>query len=85
MIEINPQVWYGVRSLKNIPVHFIKATTPVTTESLSWIRGKLSGRYAVTLETDMEFDQFIQDTKTYVYFEDSADVMIYELRWSGSK
>jgi len=85
MIEINPQVWYGERCLKTIPVHFIKATTPLTSESLYWVKSKLSGRFAVTLESDIEFSQFIHDTKTYVYFEDSADAMIYELRWAGSK
>jgi hypothetical protein len=81
--EINPQVWFGERELHHVPPHFVKATTPLTTESMSWVNTRLISRYA--LSSLWETDNFIFDSGSYVYFEDPSEAMLYELRWSGTK
>jgi hypothetical protein len=81
MTEINPLVWFGNRELSFIPKHFIKAPTSMTAESLFWVRSKLSGRFS--FQPDYDEAVIFSDTNK-IYFEDSADVMFYELRWSGT-
>ena len=87
MREIDPLVWFGKRRCDTIPRHFVKTTTPVTDEAKSWVTATLKGRYAIT--TVMEEGEtltFIElSDKVVFYFEDPAEAMIYELRWSGSK
>lgn len=83
MREVNPQVWFGERELSHVPPHFVKATTPLTNEGLNWVNSKLVGRYS--LSTLSEHENFIFESRTYIYFEDPGETMMYELRWSGSK
>ena len=84
MREVNPIVWFGERELTHVPPHFTKAVTSVTQESLMWVSSKLIGRYAMTTHTDLD-SGFIFESHTYIYFEDPAEAMIYELRWSGAQ
>jgi len=84
MTELNPLIWYLDRELKFVPPHFIKSNTPLSPESLFWVRSKISGRYAIDTATDFNV-LLILDNQKYVYFEESKDVMLFELRWSGAK
>jgi len=83
MREVNPLVWFGERELNYVPPHFVKATTPLTAESLFWIDSTLTGRYTISLRT--ENSSFVFETHKHVYFEDPGEAMLYELRWAGSK
>ncbi len=83
MREMNPQLWFGEREITHVPPHFKKAPTPLSNESLNWVNSKLTGRYS--LSTLSEHENFIFESRTYIYFEDSGDAMMYELRWSGSE
>jgi hypothetical protein len=83
MRDVNLQVWFGERELTHVPPHFVKATTPLTSESLHWINSKLTGRYTISTYTDDT--NFIIDLSKSVYFEDPGEAMMYELRWAGSK
>ena len=85
-MNVNPMLWYGERELQHIPPHFTKATTPVTYESLFWVMTKCQGRYSITSAEENENDiMFLFVLTQNIYFEDSAEAMLYELRWSGSK
>lgn len=84
MIEINPLIWFVDRELDTAPQHFIKCSTPIKTESLFWVRSKLSGRFAVENSLSIGHSLVI-DHHSFIYFEDSKDAMLYELRWSGAK
>lgn len=79
----NPQVWFGDRELKHVPPHFVKAPTPLTTESTQWIYSRLVGRYA--LSSYLDTNSFIFESGMYVFFEDPSEAMLYELRWSGQQ
>jgi hypothetical protein len=85
MDEINVKVWYSNRQLEKSPIHFIKATTPISLQSLAWIRNSLTGRFSVQRAFDESLGILSLENKEYPYFEDSGEVMMYELRWSGSK
>jgi hypothetical protein len=79
---VNPLLWYGTRELKVTPPHFTKCTTPLTDDSLQWVITKLQGRFSK--EDGSDDDDFFVTTQ-YILFEDPAEAMIYELRWSGTK
>jgi folate-dependent tRNA-U54 methylase TrmFO/GidA len=82
MRDIDPLVWFGTRELKVIPKHFIRATTPATSESIMWVITKLTGRYSVgSYETIAMV--LGANLNQYIFFEDPAEAMIYELRWAG--
>ena len=85
--EFNPQLWFGKRQLNNLPPHFIKATTEPTPESLLWVKTKLSGRYTIleNSSSNVVSAMTLVDFHSSIYFEDPKDVMLYELRWSGTK
>ena len=85
MREVNPIVWFGERALTHVPPHFVKAQTALTNESLNWVNSKLVGRYAMTTYDDAPDNGFIFESHSYIYFEDSAEAMMYELRWSGTQ
>jgi hypothetical protein len=81
---VNPLAYYGNRQISFVPPHFIKSNTPISRESMFWVKTKLTGRFAVhSLSTDNESILF--DLRTYVFFEDPKEAVLYELRWSGSK
>lgn len=88
MREIDPLVWFSKREIKPTPKHFIRAQTPVTNESKLWVMTKLKGRYSFNYHFNDKFDLLTVGTSftnDYIFFEDPKDVMIYELRWAGSK
>ena len=87
--------WYSERELNFLPAHFVKTTAPVTFESLSWVRDRLAGRYALGA-SDNNADNFMQwnrntkvrmtlideEDKTILGFEDHKEATLYELTWS---
>jgi len=83
MMEVNPYVWYATRKLDRVPSHFTKASTPITSESEFWVKSKLTGRYATAHIHDVTL--LLDSANYFIYFEDPAEAMMYELRWSGSK
>jgi hypothetical protein len=83
-MNVNPLVWYSTRELNQPPPHFIRCTTPLTEKSLLWVITKLQGRYSKEGEDEDDFELIFTSTQ-YISFEDSAEAMLYELRWSGAK
>ncbi len=81
MKELNPIAWFGTRELSVVPRHFVKTNTPKTEESYQWVLAKLHGRFCVS--SDMKTSHVLLDLSQYFYFEDGAEAMLYELRWSG--
>jgi hypothetical protein len=81
-MNVNVLAWYATRKLSICPPHFVKCTTPVTEKTLLWVMSKLHGRY--TLE-EGDDDDFMFVSIRYISFEDPAEAMLYELRWSGTK
>jgi hypothetical protein len=81
--ELNPITWCSDREVDNVPPHFVKTTTPVSSDSLFWVRASLQGRYSLHFGSEQQ--NFIFERKPYIAFEDSGEAMMYELRWSGSK
>lgn len=82
MREFNPQLWFSERCLTKTPPHFVKCPTPLTAESEFWVIKNLSGRFSVITTSDL--NDFLFDNKKIVFFEDSKEAMMYELRWSGN-
>ncbi len=76
---LDPQIWFGNRNLSYKPLHFVTAGTPLTTESALWIIHNLSGRY--TFSGSMGLNDDLEEV-IYPSFEDSSEVVLYELRWS---
>jgi hypothetical protein len=83
-MNISPAKWFGTRELSNVPPHFVQSSTPLTEKSKLWVVSKLQGRFA-TASIAEESDTLIPLPNDYIFFEDPAEAMIYELRWSGSK
>jgi hypothetical protein len=83
-MNVNPLVWYSTRELKQSPPHFVKCTTPLTDKSLMWVITKLQGRFSKDQVADDDLE-FVFVTTYCISFEDSAEAMLYELRWSGTK
>lgn len=78
-LEIKPEVWFVDRQLDFKPDHFVTAKTPLTAKSAEWILTHLVGRF-----TFIGFDE-LDDNFDYVRFpsfEDSAEAVLYELKWS---
>jgi hypothetical protein len=87
MREVNPLVWFGERELSVCPKHFVKAPTPIADEAYQWVISRLVGRFSIsslTMDTPGAFPIVGTTFDTYFYFEDPAEAMMYELRWSGS-
>lgn len=85
MDVINPIAWFGDRELETVPPHFVKSTTSISTQSLTWVRNKLLGRYSLSSRLAPVLPSSFIDLDTYIYFEDPKELVIFELRWSGSK
>jgi hypothetical protein len=85
-MNVNPMLWYGERQLEHVPPHFTKAPTALTDDALFWVMTKCQGRYATVNidENDNDIMSIFILTQN-IYFEDPAEAMMYELRWSGSK
>jgi hypothetical protein len=85
-MNVNPLLWYGERELQHIPPHFTKAPTALTDDSLFWVMTKCHGRYTTTnVDEDVSDIMSIFILTRNIYFEDPAEAMMYELRWSGGK
>lgn len=82
---VNPAKWFGTRELSNVPPHFVQSNTTVTEKSKLWVTSKLQGRYAFATVTDEDDTVLGFLTQEHIFFEDPAEAMLYELRWSGSK
>ena len=79
--ELDPYVWFGEREISPIPRHFVKASTPMTTENNLWVMTRLKGRYGVGVSENS--NEFLSGLDSFMYFEDPGEAMMYELRWSG--
>lgn len=82
MREFNPQLWFDERKLDYVPPHFTKCPTHLTNESQLWVITTLVGRYSIVQTAD--YTDFILENRNTIYFEDSKEAMMYELRWSGN-
>lgn len=82
MKELDPLVWFSKREVHHIPRHFTRTATPLTTESTIWVMTTLKGRYGQANGAQGS-SKFGVDWANYFYFEDPAEAMMYELRWSG--
>ena len=76
-MNINLLTWFGKRQLDFCPKHFVKASTPISDDKLFWVFEKLQGRFYISGSTVSLFD--LHDE---IYFEDTQDLMLYELTWS---
>jgi hypothetical protein len=82
-MNINPIKWFLKREMEFSPPHFVKTSTPTNSESILWIISTLSGRYCISQNIDNT--QMFIESSNIAFFEDPAEAMMYELRWSGSK
>mgnify|MGYP000154877432 CR=1 FL=1 len=82
MKEMDPLVWFGQRQITPAPRHFTRTSTPSTTEIHSWVLMNLKGRFSLLSGSSVLGN--LQDWGSYYYFEDPAEAMLYELRWSGN-
>ena len=73
---VNPLIWYAERELSFVPRHFIKCPTPLNSQSINWVKNKITGRFAIAADPIV--------TDSYVYFEDQKDVTLYEIIWAGT-
>jgi len=84
MREMNPLVWFGTRLVNPIPKHFVRASTPITSESEQWVLTKLKGRYGTgTVDITSSNMVISAEWNTFMFFEDPAEATFYELRWAG--
>lgn len=81
MKEMDPLVWFGTRELTNTPRHFVKTNTPAKEEARLWVLTTLKGRFSLVSISD---SATLASWGSYYYFEDPAEAMLYELRWSGN-
>lgn len=81
MTELNPLIWFTERELDFVPKHFVKAPTPVNSQSLFWVKSTLTGRYSCQANHE---SNVIFHESTIIYFEDPKELTIYELRWAGA-
>ena len=80
---VNPAKWFSKRKLDHIPPHFTRCFTPMpSADTHGWVLASLSGRYATG---NADTGTFIFTSDINIYFEDPAEAMLYELRWSGGK
>jgi hypothetical protein len=82
MKELSPLAWFGDRELEFKPPHFVKTSTPWTSENYIWVMSKLAGRFCL-LDSPADAEHSIFILNRYFYFEDPKDAMLFELRWAG--
>ena len=76
MKKINLFTWFANRQVTYLPTHFIKCNADVTEESKKWVYEHTNGRFYI----DETYSLFQDETN--IYFEDSQEAMLYELKWS---
>ena len=78
MRDLDPLVWFGKREVEVVPKHFVRTTSPETRDSKNWVITSLKGRYGtIRINHTLSWG-------SYFCFEDPAEAMMYELRWSGN-
>ena len=81
-LNINLHTWFTNRDLSSKrlsnkpPEHFVKSSTPLTSDSFAWVNEKLVGRFYTSSDIDI-----FSGTPSLIYFEDPKELMIYELTW----
>ena len=83
MREFDPLVWFSKREVDHIPRHFTKTNTPHSNEAYHWVITNLRGRYGIA-NCEVRNGSKFMEWVNYFYFEDPAEAMMYELRWSGN-
>lgn len=78
-ISLNLHSWFQERELKYCPVHFIMTNAVLTTESHTWIKEKLVGRFCLI---PIVIPGTYSVNNYNVAFEDSKEAILYELMWS---
>lgn len=78
-LVLKPEVWYINRRMDFKPSHFITVKTPLTKNSAQWILNNLTGRFTFNGNNELNEDL---DEVTYPSFEDPAEAILYELKWS---
>lgn len=78
-MNINLMTWFDGRECKNLPKHFVPASTEVTDQAKDWVLEHLIGRFHIRGEGN---PNYIFDNKLMIYFEDPKELVLYELRWS---
>ena len=76
----NPYIWFGQLELTFVPKHFIKCPSTVSIASKYWVINNATGRFAFA-EGDERGHSLFNDI--YVYFENNADAIMFELLWSS--
>jgi hypothetical protein len=84
MKELDPLVWFSNREVSYVPPHFTKTNTPHSDDAYRWVITTLRGRFGISSGRKEVTTKFSTDWVNYFYFEDPAEAMMYELRWSGS-
>jgi hypothetical protein len=79
---LDPISWYTDRELEFTPLHFVQATTPLTSESKLWILHSLRGRFSVFTPIDQHDDFGVLLSEGVPAFEDPKEATMYELKWS---
>lgn len=90
---LNPVIWFANREVSLVPKHFIKCPSPVNDVAKQWIINKSQGRYSFStyLDEGEPSDDFsailllYSDPKSFVYFENSEDALMYNLLFSDNK
>lgn len=78
--KIDPYLWFGERELNYRPKHFIAANADLTEDSKVWVLKNLKGRFSITLDNSFFMMDFGVLGK--IAFEDPAECLAFELRWS---
>lgn len=74
--NINLYTWFTDREMTFTPDHFVRTTTPVTTESKEWILEKLIGRFSLEGSSIGFLSPGLMPA-----FEDPKEAVFYELTW----
>lgn len=69
--------WHTERCMSFKPIHFILASTPITTDSQLWIYNKLKGRFCLVSSKNDDWNLSFVPA-----FEDPQEAILYELTWS---
>jgi hypothetical protein len=81
MKEMDPLVWFGKRQVSPLPRHFVKTSVPSNTDIHTWVITNLKGRFSLVSSSGITT---LNDWGSYYFFENPAEAMLFELRWSGN-
>jgi len=81
--NINLDTWQKNRFLKGqVPVHFVIARTPSTSENLEWVLERLHGRFTLVQNISDNNNDFMSYYQKNYAFEDPKEAVQFELTWS---